>query len=227
MDTVLGVDACRRGWIGVAWSEDGLTAHFAPTIGELAELAGPVAVIAIDIPIGLPTDGERQADVLARTLLGPRQSSVFMTPVRAALSHDTHAAASTANRHHTGKGMSIQAYCLLPKIAEVDRWLPTAPGRVAEVHPEVSFAELSDIPLAPKKTWAGANQRMALLTGEGFDLHNAFGDAGTRAGVDDLLDAAIAAWTARRVLDGAARRLPEEKQLFDGDRRRCLALGAR
>jgi hypothetical protein len=59
MDTVLGVDACRQGWIGVAWSEDGLTAHFAPTIGELAELAGPVAITAIDIPASPPTANAR------------------------------------------------------------------------------------------------------------------------------------------------------------------------
>ena len=41
----------------------------ADTIDELVEMAdadGPLAVVAIDIPIGLPDRGRRQAEVLAR-----------------------------------------------------------------------------------------------------------------------------------------------------------------
>lgn len=217
MKTVLGVDACKNGWVGIAWSAGKITPHFAPTISELAKLAGPVAVIAVDMPIGLPERGFRQADLAARKFLGTRRSSVFMTPVRAALAHQTHPEASEENRKHTGKGMSIQAFSLLTNIRQVDEWRRTVPCPVVEVHPEVSFAQLADFPLARKKTWAGANQRAALLTAEGFDLCDAFGEAGRRAAVDDILDAAVVAWTARRVLDGTAIPLPAQPEpLSDG-----------
>ena len=82
---VLGVDACKKGWIGIAGD---LRAYFAVTIGELverAEVDGSLAVVGIDIPIGLPERGAREADVLARRVVGRRASSVFATPVRAAL----------------------------------------------------------------------------------------------------------------------------------------------
>nr|WP_231640215.1 DUF429 domain-containing protein [Micromonospora sp. NRRL B-16802] len=62
-----------------------MTVHVGRTIAALvtnAEMDGHLAVIGIDIPIGLPDTGRRQADVLAYKLVGPRRSSVFMTPVR-------------------------------------------------------------------------------------------------------------------------------------------------
>lgn len=62
---VLGVDACKAGWIGIALDDDGTSAYVAATIDELVVLAeadGSVAVVAIDMPIGLPDSGHRQAD---------------------------------------------------------------------------------------------------------------------------------------------------------------------
>ena len=38
--------------------------------------------------------------------------------------------------------------------------------------------------------------------------------SGLQVGVDDVLDAAAVAWTARRVAAGAARRLPAEPERF-------------
>ena len=82
---MLGVDACKAGWIGIALSQGALSAYAAAGIDDLIEDAssdGPLAVIAIDIPIGLPDTGRRQADLLVRKAVGPRWASVFMTPVR-------------------------------------------------------------------------------------------------------------------------------------------------
>lgn len=59
---VLGVDACKKGWVGVA---SDLRAYFAVSIDKLvaaAEAHGSLAVVGIDIPIGLPTAGPREAD---------------------------------------------------------------------------------------------------------------------------------------------------------------------
>lgn len=216
MDTVLGVDACKTGWVGIAWSGGTVTAHHAPTIAELADAAGPLAVIAIDIPIGLPDRGHRRADQLARDFIRPRHSSVFLTPVRATLGIRQHLRANAVNREHTGQGLSIQAFSLLPKIQEVDDWLPKAPCQVVEVHPEVSFRELADEPLPPKKTWAGAERRRALLREAGITLTGDLGAAG-KAAVDDVLDAAAAAWTARRVQLGAAVPFPNPPEILADD----------
>ena len=85
---VLGVDACRAGWIGIVLSGGEARAYFAPGMRELADRAaadGPLRVIAIDIPIGLADAGRRGADVLARKELRERWPSLFITPVRTAV----------------------------------------------------------------------------------------------------------------------------------------------
>jgi predicted RNase H-like nuclease len=116
---VLGVDACRRGWIAIAVETGNATAYFAEDIQTLiagAQADGPLAVVAIDIPIGLPDRGHRQADVLARAAIGLLWPSVFITPVHEALLAADHPTASAINRELTGHGISIQAFGLKPKL---------------------------------------------------------------------------------------------------------------
>jgi predicted RNase H-like nuclease len=212
MSRVLGVDACKAGWVGVVLHDGAATVHVAKTIAALVaevEMDGHLAVIGIDMPIGLPDTGRRQADVLAYELVGPRRSSVFMTPVRAALQAGSHAAGVTVNRERTGEGVSAQVYGLRAKILEVDGWVRQAGRRVVEVHPEVSFARLAGSPLPDgKRTWAGAHHRRRLLTDAGVHLAEDVGEAGRHAAVDDVLDAGAAAWTASRVAIGTATPLP-------------------
>jgi predicted RNase H-like nuclease len=204
-ERVLGVDACKAGWVGLALTGLYCGANVAGTIDELVEMAdadGPLAVVAVDIPIGLPNRGRRQADVLARKAVGTLTSSVFMTPTRAALDAPDHPTASARNHALTGKGISRQAFSLKPKLHQVERWVRQTHHHVVEVHPEVSFAELADAPLTvSKSTWAGAEYRRQLLADAGVLLAGDLGEAGRRVAVDDVLDAAVAAWTARRVLD--------------------------
>jgi predicted RNase H-like nuclease len=89
------------------------------------------------------------------------------------------------------------------------------PARVVEAHPELSFAAMAGAPLRSRKiTWAGAVQRRALLAQAGILLDGDLGLAGEQAGVDDVLDAAAAAWTARRVSQGVARCLPSPPEVF-------------
>ena len=211
---VLGVDACKSGWIGVALSEGTVSAYAAAEIGGLVEEAaadGPLAVIAVDIPIGLPDTGRRQADVLARKAVGPLWPSVFMTPVRPALEAPDYATATDLSRRLAGEGISRQAFALQAKILQVDRWVRTTPHRVVEVHPEASFAGLAGTALQSRKScWAGTALRRRLLAGAGIGLPDDLGLAGEKAAVDDVLDAAAAAWTAVRVLRGQARSTPPE-----------------
>jgi predicted RNase H-like nuclease len=220
-ERVLGVDACRAGWIGIALSGAEPRAYVAPTIRELAEQAsadGPVRVVAIDIPIGLADTGRRRADRLAREALGRRWPSLFITPVREAVQASDFAAALAANRRLAGEGISRQAFALGTKILDVDGWLrgiSPPPATVVEAHPELSFAELAGAPLAVRKsTWAGAERRRALLAQAGITLAGDLGRAGEQAGVDDVLDAAVAAWTARRVSQSSARCLPDPPETF-------------
>ncbi|MGH3875671.1 MAG: DUF429 domain-containing protein [Actinophytocola sp.] len=216
-ERVLGVDACRAGWIGIALDGDRVDAYQTRTITDLVTAAwadGELAVIAIDIPIGLPDNTRRRADVEARRAVGQLASSVFYTPVRGTLDFADHGSASAHNRERVGEGMSIQAFGLLPKVREVDLWLPNAPCDVVEVHPEVSFATLAGAPLdARKHTWTGARLRHRLLTDIGITIGD-IGEAGARANVDDVLDAAVAAWTARRVNQGTATSLPATPETF-------------
>ena len=180
---------------------------WAPTIEELAAQTLDVAVIAIDIPIGLPDHETRPADLEARKALATRWQTVFLTPVRPAIEATSYEEANRLAREITGAGISRQAYALRKKILEVDRWTSTSPLAVYEVHPELSFAQLAGTPVtSSKKTWAGAHEREQLLHDAGISLEGDLGLAGRRAGRDDVLDAAVAAWTARRITTGTAVR---------------------
>ncbi|MEU4395978.1 DUF429 domain-containing protein [Kribbella sp. NPDC023855] len=218
MTRVLGVDACKAGWVGVLLDGGSVRAFVASTIDLLiaqAEEGGPLAVVAVDMPIGLPDKAPRQADLLARSAIGRLSSSVFTTPVRAALLAPTHRDAVVINRELTGQGLSIQAYGLRGKLFEVDQWVKRAGTLVVEVHPEVSFAQLAGAPLTVRKsTWAGAERRRALLAGAGIALTGELGLAGAAVGVDDVLDAGAAAWSARRVARGEAVSLPNPPETF-------------
>jgi predicted RNase H-like nuclease len=221
---VLGVDACRPGWIGITL-EDGVTgAHFAPGIQVLVESAmagGPLAAVAIDIPIGLADTGRRRADELARHALGRRWPSIFITPCRAALLAADYGAAVAENRRLAGEGISRQAFALRAKILDVDGWARGTPLRVVEAHPELSFACLAGAPLRSRKsTWAGAAERRALLARAGIVLADDLGPPGEQAGVDDVLDAAAVAWTAQRVAGGSAQRRPDPPDIL-GDGSAC------
>jgi predicted RNase H-like nuclease len=216
---VLGVDACKGGWVGIALRAgryDG--ALFAPTVVALAEeaaIGGDPAVIGIDMAVGLADTTLRQADRLARARVGRLASSVFALPVRTAVESATFAEAVILHRELTGGGISLQAYGLRAKLLEVDAWVRSQPGpRVVEVHPEVAFAALNGRPLTlNKRAWGGMTLRRRLLADAGIDLPDDLGPVG-RVGIDDVLDAAAVAWTARRVAAGEAQSLPDPPERF-------------
>ncbi|WBQ07829.1 DUF429 domain-containing protein [Kribbella sp. CA-293567] len=218
MTRVLGVDACKAGWVGVLLNDGEVSAFVAGSIDQLVAQAGSpesLDVIGVDMPIGLPDTAPRQADLLARSAIGRLSSSVFTTPVRAALLAPSHADAVVVNRELTGQGISIQAYGLRGKLFEIDNWARRSDSLVVEVHPEVSFAQLAGAPLTVRKsTWAGAERRRALLAEAGIPLSGELGLANQAVGVDDVLDAGAAAWSALRVAQGLAISLPSPPQTF-------------
>ena len=72
----------------------------------------------------------------------------------------------------------------------------------------MSFRELAGRLLAPKKQWNGLAERRACLEEAGIVIPDALAEAGTAA-ADDILDAAGAAWSARRIAEDVAASLPE------------------
>jgi len=216
---VLGVDGCRSGWVGVVAGEPPVVVHADATIeGLVAHVVtryGRPAVVAIDIPIGLPDHGRRAADTLAVADLGRRRSSLFLTPIRAALHADDLATANVISRERTGTGVSAQAFALRKKVLEVDRWVRAAPTRVVEVHPELSFATMAGWPPEfGKRTPDGRADRLARLRAAGLDVAHLLAARPRGVAADDLLDAAAAAWSAARVADGTAECRPDPPECF-------------
>jgi predicted RNase H-like nuclease len=177
----VGVDGCKDGWIAVALRPGGADVHFLPTIDRLAVAVPDATVIGIDIPLAIPDRGPRTAELAARAALGPRRSSIFVTPPRAALAAPTHAEATKLAKDLCGSGCSQQAWRLAPKIFEVEQWQSHAP--LYEVHPELSFAT---------------------MLGAGINLDDTPPEPATKAAIDDMLDAGAAAWSAQRILAGSA-----------------------
>ncbi len=181
------------------------------TAADLAALIGrfpDAAVIAIDMPIGLSSTA-RECDIAARRFVGPRRSSVFVTPPGDVLFAPSYDEANRRSRERYGAGISRQAYALSANVRVVDDLARNDP-RLIEVHPEVSFRALATTPLtAGKRTWAGSVERRRLLEGAGIAIPDDIGPAGRGAGVDDVFDAAVAAWSARRIADSTAQCLPD------------------
>ena len=204
---VAGVDGCRAGWIAfkVVFA---IPCHFSRVdlASWLRNRPSDLACLGIDIPIGL-LDAPRVCDKAARKLLGPRRSSVFPAPRRASLRANSHAEASALNRQITGRGLTIQAWGIAPKIKQVDDAItPDSQQWAFEVHPEVSFWALNgQHPMAhKKKSKEGAAERLSLLSPIFPEIGRYLGSRLPGVGKDDLLDAAAAAWTALRRHRGEA-----------------------
>jgi predicted RNase H-like nuclease len=181
-------------------------------IDPLVERFPRAACFAVDMPIGLPRapDTVRSCDLRARELLGPRRNSVFLTPRQEVLYAATYKEANrVAARLPGGRRISRQAYALAATVKAVER-LAERDERVIEVHPEVSFRELIGEPVEwAKATWNGQSLRRSSLASEGIRLPPALPPETGGVPAADVLDAAAAAWTARRYAAGEARSLPE------------------
>lgn len=231
-----GIDGCPGGWIAVLCAAGRAAACLRVDAAEALFRCEPApAVLAIDIPIGLPERSGpkgRTPERLVRPRLGERQSSVFSIPSRSAVYAGIDPAIPDSERFRRacetaratspeGKAVARQSFHLFPKIAEIDRLLRARPEvvpRIHECHPEVSFWVMNgERPLSmPKKKQGrpyppGLEERRRLLAAHGF---NPLLLADTEArrlqvGPDDLIDACAAAWTAGRIARGEALSFPD------------------
>ena len=214
---VVGVDGAKAQWVAVVLDDGrfGEAKRWRRLVDILVAFRD-ASIVAVDIPIGLQDQGERPPDRAARQFLGPRWTSVFMTPPRSVLEAPTYEEANARMRALTGGGISRQAYGLKKKILEVDE-LARGDRRIREVHPEVSFRAMAGGDLRhSKKSPFGFMERWELLRREGIEIpEEAFEIKGV--GADDILDAAAAAWSARRVVGGHAKALPEDARTAGED----------
>lgn len=228
---VAGVDGCRGGWLVVlrylsapAQCRSFITDDFS-TVLTLPE--NP-AVIAVDMPIGLPEvsgPGGRICDNEARATLGTRRSALFAVPARDAVQQTDYQSAClvASRRSDPPRKVSKQCFNLFPKIRQLDALLsPRLQARVVECHPEVAFWALNgEQPMAwPKKIESrphqpGLDARRRLLEHAGFPPGILWETSirRSKAGLDDVLDACACAWTAGRISTGAARRFPAQPPL--------------
>jgi len=151
------------GWDGAGWSLGCL-----PTLASIVPMLAPRATVCIDIPIGLSSDGFRACDRAARQLLGKRSSSVFPVPPRLALSLLSYEELNLASKAQCGKGVSKQAFYLLPKIRETEALLRSSDRNDLdwlETHPELCFSSFNGaVPMKDnKKTAAGFRERRGIL----------------------------------------------------------------
>jgi predicted RNase H-like nuclease len=221
---VVGLDGCRDGWVAVHLRDGRLTQVAVVAHAEEAYAGGaPLDAVAVDIPIGLLDGPPRDADGAARRMLPGRAASVFSAPPRAVLDlvgadpDVTHARATALAVEVSGRGISQQAFRLVPRIAEVAA-LVAGGADVAEVHPEVAFAVVAGAPLPRKTSWAGMEARREHLAALGVTLPTSFPGA-DRCAPDDVVDAAICAWVADGVAGaGPVITLPPETDQTDRGR---------
>lgn len=204
---VAGVDGAKGAWLVASTVDGDVSFHLVDAFAHVVELADArgIACVGVDMPIGLPTDGPRAADVEARRRLGPRRSTLFPTPVAATVDAVDYVDACARSRAASGKALSKQAWNLMPMIRDLRGAIAGQPvDRFLEVHPESTFCALAGRPLSSKKTAAGVGERLQVLGRYIAGLDDALAAAPANVAVDDALDALAALLGAQRFLGGTA-----------------------
>lgn len=225
MAIVAGVDGCKAGWLCITKDvSSGFidSAIYLEAKTLLSQFPQP-DLFGIDIPIGLISSGPRLCDVHARKILAKRKSSVFPAPIREILDITIYSQASLVHKQITTKGISRQTFAICGKICEIDQILAERQGlqeRVKEIHPEVCFwAWNGKRPMQHnKKTKEGADERRKLIIEHfGAEALEAVRKRHRHAHAadDDIHDAFAALWTAERIKNGTAERLPEQPPCDD------------
>ena len=240
MNSYVGVDWASRGWLAVVVDGDEWTTRMYPSIQSVWFEHREAESILVDIPIGLPESSRRGCDRGAKEFLRPeRARSVFWTPCRDAVYQDTYDDAKEKNIDARGDSLSSQAWGLIPRIQEVDRFLrgnEAARETIIESHPEVCFKSFAGESLSSKHGDEGIENRQTILEQVGENVEGVYEDFveeyienqpswARRIGNsnrDDLLDAMVLALAAKvgndefeRILDHPqteVESIPEDEQ---------------
>jgi len=210
MGSHVGVDWASGTWVVVEATAESTSVSAEPSLLNVwQEYGNQASEILVDVPLHLVSEGDRECDREAKQSLGSRSSTVFWTPTRGAIEARGYERAAEEN---TG-GLGSQSWGLIPRIREARALLeeiPAAHERVYESHPEVCFKALHGDDLPSKTDEAGFEARKSCLVKHGGESFQPVLDfvAERRANsqwhhriqsgrVDDVLDAAVLALTAR------------------------------
>ena len=208
-----------EGWSVVFHEAGRLRVEKAAILSDIVGFGTELDIVAVDIPIGLLDayeSGGRACDREARKLLGQRRSSVFPAPVRPVLEASTYEDACARSRASSPNGMKIskQTYAIVPKIKQVDDLLQERPQLrdvVREVHPEVCFYELAGQPMRYSKSKPAGREEREQALRSCFPNFDSIIKAGRekRLPRTDVLDSAVACWSALRLAVGKGKSLIE------------------
>ena len=202
---VAGLDGCPAGWLLFYGYNNEFDFQLISSIKEAIPIFEQCRYIFIDIPIGLSSKAyQRQVEGQMRKLLQGRSSTIFTPPCREAIECKDYAVANEVNRQITGKGLSVQAFNISKKIAEVDTFLRSKRDfSLQESHPEISSKILKGNVLQTKKnTMAGQQERRDIIRSISPDLdlsvEKALGQYPKKmVRSDDIIDAAMLCLSAQ------------------------------
>lgn len=214
----VGVDGCKGGWIAVGLDENRVEWDVFDSFAGIFDNHNDLQVCFVDMPIGLPASGNREADSAARKALPSHlKGSIFNVPVRSAVYAASKSEAKSINEKLTGKSLSEQSLGIVPRIREVDEFLQKRTDlqeQVFESHPETCFIRLSGADTRyRKKDFLGELKRFRIIRNFVPNLEDILisirnDHPQSKVGNDDVLDAFILALTAREC-KGTPRFFPE------------------
>jgi predicted RNase H-like nuclease len=198
-DWLAGLDGCPAGWVCAFVRPSGgeVRLRIVPRFADVLMAPEAPAIIAVDIPIGLPErvgHGGRAAENAVRPLLGARQSSVFSVPSRAAVE---------AADYRTACGIAL---------ATSDP--PRSVSKQLFMFWRLNGGRALDQPKKVKGRCfePGLALRRRLLVAAGLPASVVQADPPKGAGPDDLLDALACAAIARRIYTGVAQSFPDRPE---------------
>ncbi|MDM7918298.1 MAG: DUF429 domain-containing protein [Methanosarcina sp.] len=231
----VGVDGCRAGWFAVFLEEENdnvcrwevaIFSEFSFLIDFLENnYSHAEPLILIDIPIGLKDGGtgERFSDKGAREILKARKSSIFPVPCLEAVYAETYEKACEINKRLTGKSISKQAWNIVPKIRDVDRFLVKNKRyreKVREAGPEICFQAFTGFSMKySKKKVEGFLERKEALKNAACKFVDEIIEYSLSKyrrkdlAKDDILDALAAALTAEQGSKQGFVYVPDEPEI--------------
>jgi predicted RNase H-like nuclease len=212
---VAGVTPCGRGWLVASAKVAGTVfapeepAH-RPTFVDVLDERPAYSVIAVNAPIGYLDQavvGGRNCDKEARTLLGHhRGASIQSAPVRVSATRDL----ELRDDH-----LDAISLALLPRYREVAAEMaPFRQRTVYEAHSDLSFYQMNgEVPLEFRKhSEEGLKERRTLLETKVPGIERVLDAEIPGVRPFHLVDAAVFMWTARRIFNRAAIRIPADPE---------------
>lgn len=217
----VGIDGCKGGWFAACLNEKQTKWSLHTTFDDIFAVYNQAQCFFVDIPIGLPVSGTREADGAARAALPSHlKSSIFNVPVRDAVYAATKQEAKSINKQLTGKSLSEQSLGIAKKILEADVFLQKNRqwrDMVFESHPELGFVTLTGKETRfRKKDLLGGLERLRIIEKYVPEVENILAEIRkchpiSKVASDDILDAFILALSANKC-KGTPKFFPQDKK---------------